>query len=595
MRAVNSPPPRRIGRFELGPIIGQGGAATVYEAQDTLLGVKRALKQVIAPNEDARQSLRRRLYAEAQAMARIGHPNILRVYDVLEAGDTDYVVMELCEGGSLSAWLDAHGPMPPDLAVRYAIQILSALSAAHAAGVVHRDVKPQNILLDRNGAALLADFGIALITSDDAVRTTRVGSAMGSLSYMPPEQRLDARSVGVRADIYAVGSTLYNLLTDRSPIDLFLEEPGSERWEGVPDALKPVLQRAVARDPAERFPDARAMATALLGALDEGEALRPYDPLRPESFPAPADALSAQGLPPGRGALTPRSVIEATNHAVTLMETGFGLLGDDGPPDALGATIFDEGLAPGEASTLGRARPVAPAPPVTPPATPPATPPVVSAPPKEPPAPRPSPLPATPRLVPVAVILALSAGAWWLGTRFAQTPPEVEPAPATLASTAPAAVAPPSAPAPEASPPEQAPPSPEPAAAARAPRASARSSTPPTAPEQAAPEQAALTPPLGTWTASFGGRPATLTLRGSPDALVGEIAVRLSAGATPVVTPVSGAFNAATRTITLSDGIEGPDAGDYTLTLEPSMERLSGRFVTRLGGRSLLVSGWRSP
>lgn len=265
-------PPLREGRYELREPLGKGGMASVFLAYDNELATHRAVKIVTyqATEEDPR---RRRLRNEAQAMAQLCHPHVVQVFDIGSEGPVDYVVMELAPGGSLADQLEQHGPMPVKVAVGWALDVLSALSAAHAAGIVHRDVKPQNVLVDALGRAMLADFGIALITDDD-VRRTRTGIAMGSLAYMPPEQRLDAARVTHRADLYAVGSTLYRLLTHEGAVDLFLADEDSPRWAGVDPELAAVLRKAVASEPAHRYSSATAFAEALSAWAPLGD--RPF-------------------------------------------------------------------------------------------------------------------------------------------------------------------------------------------------------------------------------------------------------------------------------------------------------------------------------
>ncbi|MCA9569572.1 MAG: serine/threonine protein kinase, partial [Myxococcales bacterium] len=261
--AISVPETLREGRYVVGELLGQGGMAVVVKAHDTELGVDWAVK-ILAPHGAHRKSLRRRLKAEARAMARLNHPNILAIHDVGTEDDLDYVVMDLALGGSLQDVAE-RGPMDPWVATSFMVQVLSALGAAHAQGIVHRDVKPHNVLLDLNGRAMLADFGIALLAGED--RRTRTGVAMGSLAYMPPEQRLDAARVGPTADLYAVGSSLYAMITRNNPVDLFLAGPKSERWAGVPDALRPLLQKAVRMAPEERWQDATTFAHALMEAI----------------------------------------------------------------------------------------------------------------------------------------------------------------------------------------------------------------------------------------------------------------------------------------------------------------------------------------
>ena len=197
-------------------------------------------------------------------MARVQHPHILAVHDAGTEGDFFYVVMPLATGGSLSDRLDREGALPVAEAVMYTLQVLDGLAAAHALGVVHRDVKPANVLLDHRGQALLADFGIALNSSEHALRCTKVGSAMGSPAYMPPEQRVDARSVDARADIFAVGSMLFELLSASNPADLFTAQTTSPRWDLVPAELVGVLQKATAMHRADRYLGAAEMAEGLL-------------------------------------------------------------------------------------------------------------------------------------------------------------------------------------------------------------------------------------------------------------------------------------------------------------------------------------------
>lgn len=251
------------GRYRLGGRLGEGGAATVYRARDERLGVDCAVKILSPHRASLRAALRRRLLAEAHVMARLVHPNILPVIDVGSGDGIDFVVMNFAEGGSVADQLKSGGPFPPEKVVEIGLQLLSALDAAHVEGVIHRDVKPQNLLLTKNGRVQLADFGIALVTGSEAERRTRTGAAMGSMAFMAPEQRLDASKVDSSADLYATGTTLYTLLTNRSPMDLFVEEVSSPRWMAIPRPLVPVLFRATRHSPKDRYRDAKAMAMAL--------------------------------------------------------------------------------------------------------------------------------------------------------------------------------------------------------------------------------------------------------------------------------------------------------------------------------------------
>lgn len=251
------------GRYVVEGSLGEGGMATVVLALDTALGVRRALK-ILHAGVASNEGLRTRLRNEARVMAKVDHPSILRVYDVGVEGDVDFIVMELAEGGSLQDRLQKKGVLSPAEAKGFTLQVLSALSAAHAAGVVHRDVKPHNVLLTRDGAARLADFGIALLGGDDGLRSTRAGVAMGSIAYMPPEQRLDARTVGPQADVYSAGAMLYALITGGNPVDLFAAAPDSPRWCDIEPGLRGIIVRATRQEPADRYPSARDMALALI-------------------------------------------------------------------------------------------------------------------------------------------------------------------------------------------------------------------------------------------------------------------------------------------------------------------------------------------
>lgn len=270
-------PTELAGRYSLLAPMGQGATATVYRAMDRRLSVERAVKVLHNKADEVSAEVRARMASEARAMALIDHPGVVRVFDVGLEGGHDYVVMELIDGGTLAQRLATSGPFRMGELRRVGIELLDVLAAAHAAGIIHRDIKPQNLLLDRQGHVRLADFGIALLTRDDG-RVTRTGMFMGSMAYMAPEQRLDARLVGVGADIYGVGSTLFHLYTGQSPIDLFVAE--ESRWRAIPGALLAILQRATRPRPEDRFPSAQAMREALEAIEVEGLGFSP-SPSRP--------------------------------------------------------------------------------------------------------------------------------------------------------------------------------------------------------------------------------------------------------------------------------------------------------------------------
>jgi serine/threonine-protein kinase len=251
-------------RYRLTGVLGDGGSATVYSAVDEQTGVQCAVK-VLLPGPDPDGHLKRRLMHEAETMRSLSHPNILRVFATGEHGDAAWIAMELATGGSIADRVQSAGPFSPRRSIQLALQALSALEVAHGAGVVHRDVKPENLLLQEDGSVKLADFGIALST--DQTRLTRAGFALGSLAYMAPEQRVDAHVVGPAADVYATGATLYHLMTGATPVDLFLSPPNSPRFASIPEGLVELIRQATNADPKKRFPDARTMSEALQRCL----------------------------------------------------------------------------------------------------------------------------------------------------------------------------------------------------------------------------------------------------------------------------------------------------------------------------------------
>ena len=250
-------PPLQGGRYRLRAVLGSGGMATVYRAFDTVLGLERAIK-VLRPEVSVDAEARVRFTTEARTMARLQHPHIVTVYDVVEDGDRVFIVMELL-GETLMTRITRRGPLAPGDAARLMADVLDVLQLAHDHGVVHRDVKPHNILLDATGSAKLGDFGIARV-SDRSRVFTRPGALLGTLAYMAPEQGGD---VDGRADVYAAGATLYVLLTGRQPpvgngLDVW-----TEATAGLPPAFAAVIQRATRDDRAQRWATPREMATAL--------------------------------------------------------------------------------------------------------------------------------------------------------------------------------------------------------------------------------------------------------------------------------------------------------------------------------------------
>ncbi len=263
------------GRYRLVEVLGVGGMATVYRGYDADLDVYRAIK-VLAPELAAHTKVRERFQREARTMAKLAHPHIVMVLDVGKDGDRVYMVMEEVRGGSLRDRLDALGPLAPRLASGVMQQVLQALAVAHERGIVHRDIKPGNILLTEHGDAKVTDFGIAQLKGKD-IQLTRAGSMMGTLAFMAPEQRSDASTVDARADLYALGATLYTLVTGKESFDLFAAELEAKLFMDFPPGLFEVTRKSSRYEPEDRYQSAAEMLEALRGAhehlhkVDSGE------------------------------------------------------------------------------------------------------------------------------------------------------------------------------------------------------------------------------------------------------------------------------------------------------------------------------------
>ena len=246
-------------------MLGEGGMAKVYSCWDTMLHVERAAK-ILNPALMRSQKVRERFLNEARTMARLQHSNIVQVVDVGMDGEEAFMVMELMTGGTLQDLINAHGPLAPHRACRVILSVLAGLATAHKAGVIHRDIKPQNILLDENSRPKVTDFGIAHFETPQK-QMTRTGAVLGTVGFMAPEQRISARKVDGRADLYAVGTTLYAALTGQMPIDLYAAELDDELLKGLPEAIRPLIQKATRYKPEDRYSNAAAMAEAVRDAM----------------------------------------------------------------------------------------------------------------------------------------------------------------------------------------------------------------------------------------------------------------------------------------------------------------------------------------
>jgi serine/threonine-protein kinase len=313
-------------RYSILARVGAGGMAEVYCAQDLQLGRKVALK-LLSPRFAADPDFVERFRREASAAAGLQHPNVVGVYDRGEWDGTYYIAMEYLEGRSLKEILAAEGPLSPERAIAIVTQVLRAARFAHQRGVIHRDIKPHNVIVDAEGRAKVTDFGIARAGTSDITET---GSIMGTAQYLSPEQA-QGHAVSAQSDLYAVGIMLYELLTDRvpfvgdSPVTIALKQvseapvPPSAYNPSIPPQLDAVVLRALEKDPADRFTDAdefiaaldqvRAglgapggQSTAVFGAVAPG----PEDDATAATALAPVpvaelsdEELAAAALPPG--------------------------------------------------------------------------------------------------------------------------------------------------------------------------------------------------------------------------------------------------------------------------------------------------------
>jgi hypothetical protein len=262
-------------RYELLGLLGVGGFASVYKVRNRNLERLEALK-VLKESPAEATGFVERFIQEARVVASLEHPAIIRVHDFGSAGELLWYTMSFIDGPSLALKLDRHGRLHEEEAARLAVPLLDALDYAHARGVVHRDIKPGNILLDAAGRPILSDFGIAKVTG--GIARTSTGFVLGSPGYLSPEQ-LRGEPVDGRTDLYSLGITLYEALTDSIPFDseepvatvvrrISEEvEPLSKRVPGIDPELERIILKSLARDPSARYADAREMKAALEGFL----------------------------------------------------------------------------------------------------------------------------------------------------------------------------------------------------------------------------------------------------------------------------------------------------------------------------------------
>ncbi|MEU8135473.1 serine/threonine-protein kinase [Streptodolium elevatio] len=266
------------GRYRLRERLGRGGMGTVWSALDEVLDRHVAVKELRVPahvDDDERGTLCARMLREARAAARIDHPNVVTIFDVVEEDGRPWIVMELVRGLSLAQEIEKDGPLPPGQVAEMGLRLLSALDAAHEAGVLHRDVKPANVLLARNGRVVLTDFGVASV--EDSATLTQVGALVGSPEYLAPEQ-VDGQMPGPPADLWSLGVTLY------------------EAVEGRPAYRRATHAATLAAVATARFPDldhAGVLMPALRSVLVQDPTARAASPLLRERLIEAAEAAPA--------------------------------------------------------------------------------------------------------------------------------------------------------------------------------------------------------------------------------------------------------------------------------------------------------------
>src|SRR5438874_968976 len=273
---------KTLGRYNLERTLGKGAMGVVYEGLDPRLGRRVAIKTILKSHldEDTARDYSMRFVREAQAVARLNHPNIVQVYDFGEEGDIAYLVMEFIKGKELKTFFDANERFDLKEAVRIMCELCDALDFAHNAGIIHRDIKPANVMLDAQARTKLTDFGVARVQDSDktSVERTQAGTMVGTPAYMSPEQ-ITGGQLDKRTDVFSAGIILYQFLAGEKPFTgsgawtiakkIIQEEPPlpSSLNNAVTSLFDAVVNRALAKNPDQRFQSARDLSVALKRAL----------------------------------------------------------------------------------------------------------------------------------------------------------------------------------------------------------------------------------------------------------------------------------------------------------------------------------------
>ena len=360
-----------IAGFRVESLIGRGGMGSVYVAEQLGLGRKVALK-VLPPELSASESFRRRFERESRLAASLDHPHVIPIFGSGEADGVLYIAMRLVDGADLATLLASSGPLPPRRAANIVAQVGGALDASHRKGLVHRDVKPGNVLIatsevddegDDEDYAYLSDFGLTRMASSDSA-LTRTGQFMGTVAYAAPEQ-FEGKPADAKSDLYSLGCVAFECLTGEPPFPreqeaavmfAHLQQPPprvTDRLPGAPPALDDVLARAMAKSPDERFGSGREFAAALHSAVAPDTASRavpsqtPAGPGR-EIAPGAERTGAPAGGPRGRraliAALVALAVVGATVGAVIGLSSGGHPVASGGPGGSASASGGPSGV-----------------------------------------------------------------------------------------------------------------------------------------------------------------------------------------------------------------------------------------------------------
>ena len=268
----------QLGRYEIVGELGQGAMGVVYKAKDPLIDRMVAIKTInLNMALEEKEEYEARFYQEAKAAGRLNHPNIVTIYDVGESGDVAYIAMEFLQGRELRDILNDDARLPVDQVLDIVVQVAQGLAYAHEHGIVHRDVKPSNIMVIRDGHAKITDFGIARMMSS-SVRT-QTGMVLGSPKYMSPEQVM-GKAIDQRSDIFSLGVMLYEMLTGQSPFNgenvnaimyqilNAVPQPLGNLDPALPGMLNFIIAKALSKDPDDRYQNANEFAVDLRACRD---------------------------------------------------------------------------------------------------------------------------------------------------------------------------------------------------------------------------------------------------------------------------------------------------------------------------------------